>query len=178
MLDLLKVFITIIVLYFGYQLVLKHTGFLEKSEQEMPAAHYMPPPTMEDFQPEPVPVMETPKPVPVEHLVASAGPNPPAQQGPEGVRHIIAQEQPTDPYAEMQEDAYAPEKLRHPERMFRPAPENDNTAIASQSGIASSQNAVPQSIGGFAPEMAQNGGYFMGDVAANDLTVPTNYSEY
>ena len=177
MLDLLKVFITIIVLYFGYQLVLKHTGFLEKLQPAVPTARYMPP-AIEEFQPEPVPVLETPKPVPVDRPVAASGPNPPAQQGPEGVRHIMAQEHPTDPYAEMQEDAYAPEKLRHPERMFRPAPENDNTAIASQSGIASTLNAIPQSIGGFAPEMAQNGGYFMGDVAANDLTVPTNYSEY
>ncbi len=178
MLDILKVFITIVLLYFGYQLILKHTGFLEKSAPAVPAMRYTPPPAVEDFQPEPVPVIETPKPLPVEHRVAASGPNPPAQQGPEGVRHIIAQEQPTDPYAEMQEDAYAPEKLRHPERMFRPAPENDTTSIASQSGIASTLNAVPQNIGVFAPEMAQNGGYFMGDVAANDLTVPTNYSEY
>ncbi len=177
MLDLLKVFITIIVLYFGYQLVLKHTGFLEKSEPVAPAVRYTPP-SVEDFQPEPVPVVETPKPLPVESTVAAAGPNPPAKQGPEGVRHIMQQEQPTDPYAEMQEDAYAPEKLRHPERMFRPAPENDNTTIAAQSGIASTLNAVPQHVGAFAPEMAQNGGYFMGDVSANDLTVPTNYSEY
>lgn len=177
MLDLLKVFITIIVLYFGYQLILEHTGFLEKSAHVVPSARYTPP-AIEDFQPEPIPVAETPKPIPVERPVAPAGPNPPAQKGPEGVRHIIAEEQPTDPYAEMQEDAYAPEKLRHPERMFRPAPENDNTTIASASGIASTQNAIPQNIGAFAPEMAQNGGYFMGDVAANDLTVPTNYSEY
>ena len=181
MLDLLKVFITIIVLYFGYQLVLKHTGFLEKSVgavRAMPTYYAPPPPSIEDFQPEPMQVVETPKPVPVERTVVAAGPNSPSQQGPEGVRHIMEQEQPTDPYAEMQEDAYAPEKLRHPERMFRPAPENDNTTIASQSGIAATQNAVPQNVGAFAPEMAQNGGYFMGDVAANDLTVPTNYSEY
>jgi hypothetical protein len=182
MLDLLKALLIIALLFAGYQLALKHTGFLEVREENSTSI-YAPPPIIEEkFEPVPVPVpveeRETPKPVPVEKPVAPAGPNPPAQQGPPGVRHIIGGEQPVDPYAEMQEDAYAPEKLRNPERMFRPAPENDNVSMAAMGGLASAQNAVPQHVGAFAPEMAQNGGYFMDGIAANDLDAPTSYSEY
>lgn len=179
MLDLLKALLIITLLFIGYQLVLKHTGFLETSPQSSGAMYAPPPQVEEHFEPEPVPVIaETPKPIPVERPVAPAGPNPPAQQAPDGVRHIIASEQPVDPYAEMQEDAYAPEKLRNPERMFRPAPENNETSMAAMGGLASTLNAVPQHVGAFAPEMAQNGGYFMDGIAANDLDAPTSYSEY
>lgn len=182
MLDLLKAIFVIILLYFGYQLVLKHTGLLEEKAEgtyappPVPMPMPAPAPAIEErFTPEHVP---SPKPLPQERVITPAGPNAPAQEGPRGERHIMAPEQPMDPYAEMQEDAYAPERLRNPERMFRPAPENDNTSIAAMGGIASSLNATPQHVGSFAPEMAQNGGFFMSGVAANDLDVPSNYSEY
>lgn len=180
MLDLLKALLIIALLFAGYQLVLKHTGLLESVAVSSQTVYAPPPHIEESFEPEPVPVIpaETPKPLPVEKPVAPAGPNPPAQQAPDGVRHIMAGEQPVDPYAEMQEDAYAPEKLRNPERMFRPAPENDNVSMAAMGGLASTLNAVPQHVGAFAPEMAQNGGYFMDGIAANDLDAPTSYSEY
>ncbi len=184
MLDFLKLFAVIVLLYFAYQLILKHTGFLEKAEKTTPI-YKAPDLLAENFQTLPTPpeipmtiVTESVQPIPVEKVVAPAGPNPPAQQAPDGVRHVMAQEGPTDPYAEMQEDAYAPEKLRNPERMFRPAPENNNTTIAAQSGIASTMNAVPQNVGVFAPETAQNGGFFMDGVAANDLEMHVNFSEY
>ena len=179
MLDLLKALLIITLLFIGYQLALKHTGFLETREESSGAVYAPPPQIEENFEPEPVPVVrETPKPLPVDKPVAPAGPNSPSQQAPDGVRHISAGEQPVDPYAENQEDAYAPEKLRNPERMFRPAPENDNTSMAAMGGLASSLNATPQHVGSFAPEMAQNGGYFMDGIAANDLDAPTSYSEY
>jgi hypothetical protein len=180
MLDFLKAIFVIVLLYFGYELALKHAGFIEKS----PEGVYAPPPAMyapveERFEAPPAAELApSPKPLPTVRQIAPAGPSPPAQQMEPGVRHIMAPEQPLDPYAEMQEDAYAPEKIRNPERMFRPAPENDNTTIATMSGIANTLNAVPQHVGSFAPEMAQNGGYFMSGVAANDLDVPNNYSEY
>ena len=179
MLDILKVFALITVVYFAYQLVLKHTGFLEKSAptpyakpihvQESFASPYIPVPPM---------AVESPKQIPTEQVIAPAGPNPPAQKAPDGVRHVMADEQPVDPYAESEGDAYAPEKLRNPERMFRPAPENNDTSIAAQGGLASTLNAVPQHVGQFAPEMAQNGGFFMDSVAANDLDMHVNFSEY
>ena len=178
MLDFLKLFAVIVLLYFGYQLVLKHTGMLDKSTP----IYRAPPLLEEDFKPAPeMPMMvmtETPKSIPVETVVTPAGPNPPAQKAPDGVRHVMAQEQATDPYAEMQGGAYEVEKLRNPERMFRPAPENNNTEIATQAGIASTMNAVPQNVGAFAPETAQNGGFFMDSVAANDLEMHVNFSEY
>jgi hypothetical protein len=181
MFEFLKLFAIIVLLYFGYQLILKHTGFLDKTTPIYRAPNLL----EENFQALPTPpempmtvLTESVQPIPVERTVAPAGPNPPAQQAPNGVRHVMAQEQPTDPYAEMQEDAYAKEKLRNPERMFRPAPENNNTEIATQSGIASTMNAVPQNVGAFAPETAQNGGFFMDGVAANDLEMHVNFSEY
>jgi hypothetical protein len=188
MFEFLKLFAIIVLLYFGYQLVLKHTGFLETSERSTPI-YKAPNLLAENFEqpPMPAPVVpqlevdtgaESVQPIPTEKVIAPAGPNAPAQKAPDGVRHVMAQEEPTDPYAEMQEDAYAPEKLRNPERMFRPAPENTNTSIAVQSGIASTANAVPQNVGAFAPEMAQNGGFFMDGVAANDLDMHVNFSEY
>ena len=185
MFEFLKLFAVIVLLYFGYQLVLKHTGVLEKSTPIYRAPDLL----AENFESVPAPVpmesridmlvaTESTQPIPTEKVITPAGPNPPAQQAPDGVRHVMAPEQPTDPYAEMQEDAYAPEKLRNPERMFRPAPENNNTEIAAQSGVASTMNAVPQNVGAFAPEMAQNGGFFMDGVAANDLEMHVNFSEY
>lgn len=185
MFDFLKLFAVIVLLYFGYQLVLKHTGVFEKTTPIYKAPDLL----AENFQSTPVPVVierqidmdlgaDSGQPIPTEKVITPAGPNPPAQKAADGVRHVMAPEQPTDPYAEMQEDAYAPEKMRNPERMFRPAPENNNTEIAAQSGIASTMNAVPQNVGAFAPEMAQNGGFFMDNVAANDLEMHVNFSEY
>jgi hypothetical protein len=179
MLDILKVFALIVVVYFAYQLALKHTGFLESSA---PEPNGTPAPVEEGFMPPYIPVpthaVETPKPLPEEKIITPAGPNPPAQKAPDGVRHVMADEQPVDPFAETEGDAYEAEKLRNPERMFRPAPENNNTSIAAQGGIASTLNAVPQHVGQFAPEMAQNGGFFMDSVAANDLEMHVNFSEY
>ncbi len=175
--NIIKILLTVVLLFLAYQLLLKAVaGTSSKS-----VAYSRPPMVEERFNVEPavVPVFkETPKPVPEERPIAPAGPNPPSQQAPSNERHIMAPEQPMDPYAEQQEDAYAGENLRHPERMFRPPPDNNNTGIAVQAGIASQASAAPAQMSQFAPEMAQNGGFFMDGVMANDTFEDSTIAMY
>ena len=111
--------------------------------------------------------------------IASSGPNPPDQRMNENIRRIMAEEQPNDPYAETVEDAHAPERLRHPDGMFRPAPEMDGMQMAAESGVAShlikSNNQAAQQ---FNPEFAQNGGSFMDGIMANDDSMHVGYSMF
>jgi hypothetical protein len=123
------------------------------------------------------PVQMDQLPVEEERSIVSSGPNPPDQQI--KVKRIMHEEQPNDPYAEPTEDAYAPENLRHPDGMFRPAPEMGGYDTVSQSGIASHVlNASNEAAQLFSPEFAQNGGSFMGDVMANDGMLNANYSTF
>ncbi len=177
--SIIKILLTIVLLFLAYQLLLKAV-----SQMPTTAATYSAPPSVmeEQFrsvQPATVPVFqETPKPIPEERPIAPAGPNPPSQQAPSNERHHMAPEQPMDPYAEQQEDAYAGETLRHPERMFRPPPDNSNTGIAVQAGLASQGSAAPAQMAQFAPEMAQNGGFFMDGVMANDTFEDSSIAMY
>jgi hypothetical protein len=110
-------------------------------------------------------------------VVAPAGPSPPNQASPEPpVR--MPEESPFDPQEQSYESSDIPERLRHPERMFGPGLVNDQTSVASESGIASQAHVVTQnSFQQFGPELAQNGGSFLdGGVIANDSTLPTSYS--
>ncbi len=111
--------------------------------------------------------------------IASSGPNPPDQRMNENIRRIMSEEQPNDPYAETVEDAHAPERLRHPDGMFRPAPEMDGMQMAAESGVAShliqSNNKAAQQ---FNPEFAQNGGVFMDGIMANDDSMHVGYSMF
>jgi hypothetical protein len=111
--------------------------------------------------------------------IASSGPNPPDQRMNDNVRYIMAEEQPNDPYAETVEDAHAPERLRHPEGMFRPAPEMDGMQLAAESGVASHLiQANNKSAQQFNPEFAQNGGVFMDGIMANDDSMHVGYSMF
>ena len=177
--SIIKILLTIVLLFLAYQLLLKAVG---ESPSKTNVAYSRPSLMEERFKvaaPAPVPVFqETPKPIPEERPIAPAGPNPPSQQAPSNERHHMAPEQPMDPYAEHQEDAYTGENLRHPERMFRPPPDNNNTQIAVQSGLASQMSAAPAQMSQFAPEMAQNGGFFMEGVMANDTFEDNSIAMY
>ncbi len=181
-LEIAKIAAVLILLFIGYRLILKGTGI--DSETGGNSAIYAPMPEQmarEEFvvEPEPVPVLhETPKPLPTEHTITPAGPGAPSQQAPHGVRHIMAEEQPRDPFAEEQDDAYAPERLRNPERIYRPAPDNADTGTAVAGGMAAELSAVPQQMGQFSPEMAQNGGMFMDGIVANNTFDDGNYASY
>ncbi len=175
--NILKILLTIVLLFLAYQLLLKAVA-----QSPVVSSIYNRPPVVEELfkaTPAPVPVFEeTPKPVPEERPIVPAGPNSPSQQAPSNERHIMAPEQPMDPYAEHQEDAYAGENLRHPERMFRPPPDNNNTELAVQAGLASRASAAPPQTAQFAPEMAQNGGFFMDGVMANDTFEDNSIAMY
>ena len=118
-------------------------------------------------------------PMELDREIESSGPNSPTQRMNENIKRIMSEEQPNDPYAETVEDAHAPERLRHPEGMFRPAPEMDGTQMAAESGIAShliqSNNKAAQQ---FNPEFAQNGGSFMDGIMANDESMHVGYSMF
>lgn len=112
--------------------------------------------------------------------IVSSGPNPPSQAPPDDEIVVFGEPAARDPYADKQEASDAPENMRYPERSFRPAPDNDITSIANQSGIAGypGQNS-PQNSQQYQTEFVQNSGQFMeGGVYANDTTSPTNFSAF
>jgi hypothetical protein len=164
---LLKFIVVLAILYLGYQLILKHMPFGSGKETfESPALALLPPNL-------PTEVYAGPR-----EIVAS-GPSPPSQSAPEGEVMVMPPTQALDPYAESQEGANAPERLRNPERMFRPAPNNDAVNAIEDSGIGGmAQQATSNSMQTFAPDFAQNGGSFMGGVFANDTDIPTNFSDF
>jgi hypothetical protein len=109
-------------------------------------------------------------------VVAPSGPNAPNQLPGPGLV-VMPEEVPYDPQAQPYESAEIPERLRHPERMFGPGLVNDQTLTAIASDIASSSvQATDAASQAFSPEMAQNGGLFMGTIAAYDADMPTSYS--
>lgn len=179
-LEIVKIAAVLVLLFLGYRLILAATGV----ESIGSSAIYAPMPEQpmrEEFivEPESVPVFQgTPKQLPIDHIITPAGPGAPSQQAPNGVRHIMAEEQPRDPFAEDQDDAYAPEKMRNPERIYRPAPDNSDTGTAIAGGMAAELSAVPQQMGQFSPEMAQNGGMFMDGIVANNTFDDGNYASY
>ena len=112
-----------------------------------------------------------------ERTIASSGPNPPNQAAPEGEEVVYGDPAPKDPYYEQQDSSDIPEKLRYPERSFRPAPNNNNTTIAVQSGIASQDLQVNNDNSQkFQQEMIQGGGEFMPGIFANDTFNDSSYS--
>ena len=111
--------------------------------------------------------------------VLPAGPSSPNQQAPPDESRVTMPEVAMDPYAPSEESASIPERLRHPERMFKPAPSNTTADIAEASGIASSSaNQASNAMQAFAPEMAQNGGEFMQGIFANDSNESGSFSEF
>jgi len=114
-----------------------------------------------------------------ERTIVSSGPNPPSQEAPNQEVVVYGEPQPKDPYYEQQESSDVPERLRYPERSFRPPPVNDNTTIAVHAGIASNQNQVTSDNSQkFQPEFIQGGGEFMPGIYANDTFSDKSYSAF
>ncbi len=111
--------------------------------------------------------------------VSPGGPNSPNVEAPRmmpGTMSLPAEA--SDPYAVTQEDAYAPEQLRHPERSFSPGIVPETGAIAVAGGLASQDPASSsQAFQQFSPEFVQNGGTFFGTVSALEDENP-NYSAF
>lgn len=112
-----------------------------------------------------------------ERTISPSGPNPPNQAAPAGEEVVYGDPAPKDPYYEQQDSSDIPENLRYPERSFRPAPMNNNTTIAVQSGVASQHLQVNNDNSQqFQQEMIQGGGEFMPGIFANDTFNDASYS--
>lgn len=110
-------------------------------------------------------------------VISPAGPNSPGQKAPNETI-VVPNEEPYDPQEQSYESAEHPERLRHPERLYGPGLEQDDSVTAVESGIAS--NSYQQTMNAyqsFGPEFAQNGGAFMENgVVANDVSLNSDYS--
>lgn len=169
--SVLKIVIVLVILFLGYQLILKYTA------NDDSYVNY----TLASGSPAPANVPPNLPPVAMEgpRTIVPGGPSTPSQAAPLDTVRITAATGALDPYAEQQEDANAPEKLRHPERMFRPAPNMDEVNMVTESGIGGRATQVAADAAEvFAPEFAQNGGEFMGGVFANDTDLPSNFSDF
>jgi hypothetical protein len=174
----LKFLVVVLILYLGYQLILKHTP-LGKEDTVLGSGssdtftNYSPPAMAHVPDNVPMPIVEGPR------TVLGSGPSAPSQAAPLNVVREVGPPGAKDPYDEHNEGANAPEKLRHPERMFRPAPQMDAVEAIEDSGIGGPANmATANAMQTFAPEFAQNGGIFMDGIAANDTSIPTNFSSF
>jgi hypothetical protein len=118
---------------------------------------------------------DSPPPLIPERTMAAAGPGAPAQISAKPPT-VANEERPYDPQDKGYESAELPERLRHPERMFGPGIDNQQTSEPIE-GVASYASQVTDyAHQTFGPEFAQNGGNFMGSVVANDTSLKTNYS--
>jgi hypothetical protein len=125
------------------------------------------------------PIIEQPPRIYPARVVAPSGPASPNQAPPDDEIRVASPEVARDPYEQPQESASIPERLRHPERMFNPAPHNDVVDIAPASGIASaSANQAANALQSFTPEFAQNGGEFMQGIFANDSSEMGSFSAF
>lgn len=173
----LKFIVVVLILYLGYQLILKHTPLGKDNTNIVSASdsftNYQVPAAANVPDNVPMPIVEGPR------TVLGSGPSAPSQAAPLHVAREIAPPGAQDPYDEPNEGANAPEKLRHPERMFRPAPQMDAVDAIEDSGIGGPATmATVNAMETFAPEFAQNGGIFMDGIAANDTSIPTNFSTF
>ena len=111
--------------------------------------------------------------------VSSGGPSTPNAAPRENMATVLSQpEQPRDPYDQPESEFPLEENLRHPERSFGPGPANEETNIATFSGIASTIQPSNSTFGSFSPEFAQNGGYVDHTILANDTLDEHNYSAF
>lgn len=110
--------------------------------------------------------------------ITPSGPNPPAQSGQDTNEPIIHNDPvPVDQHIEIHETPYISEQIRHPERSYRPAPQNTQTHVAKEAGIAGeSDQASPQNYQQYSYDTIQNSGEFMSGVYANDISNDTAYS--
>jgi len=111
--------------------------------------------------------------------VTSSGPNPPAQEAPRGEVVFHAAPAPRDPLANDEEDSDAKPTVTHPERHYRPAPENNQTELAYEAGIAGpTAKQTASNSQSFGLDMIQNGGELYNGIYANDITENHNFSSF
>lgn len=119
-----------------------------------------------------------PRVYPARNIVPS-GPSAPSEAADPNEVRMASPEVARDPYEPVEESASIPQRLRHPERMFHPAPSNQTQDIAVAAGVASaSASQAANALNSFTPEFAQNGGEFMQGIFANDTSEPGMYSDF
>ena len=104
--------------------------------------------------------------LPDDRTIAPSGPNSPAPAPPKGQLVVMPAEKPFDPYDEAQQSPHSGDDARHPERMFRPAPEMNDVKTAVAAGIAADGRAAGE--GPYSPEVVINGAEFMNGIFALD----------
>lgn len=98
-------------------------------------------------------------------------------QQPQQHRQIVEQHdepQQYDNHEMPQKMAGEMDTMRHPEYMFRPAPENNNVNIAAESGSASMISQMQQ----YRPDFVQNGGEFMDNVIPASAMDDMSFSSF
>jgi hypothetical protein len=109
--------------------------------------------------------------------VSPAGPNPPNADS-EEVATLSPEVAPKDPY-DMTNSENIVDTLRHPERMFSPGVKNNNTTLRVSSAVDTpSVQVTSQALQTFSPETAQNGGFFMQGISANDTQSDAEYATF
>lgn len=106
--------------------------------------------------------------------VAPGGPGAPNAIDASARATISPEVMPIDPYQDSNMEAPIHDSLRHPELSFGPGMDNSGVKKAAASGVMN--KATLSSESPFSPEFAQNGGQFMGDVTANDLSHDDTYA--
>lgn len=113
----------------------------------------------------------------LDRIIAPSGPASPSQAPPpDKSASVVPPESPYDPQSQSFESAELPERLRHPERLYGPGLVNEDSHAAVDSGIANAAAITDKQFQSFGPEFAQNGGFFMDNILANDTSVPSSYS--
>lgn len=125
--------------------------------------------------PAPAPAVRQPPPAEEERTVAPGGPAAPnaAASGMQPTT-ITPEAAPMDPFDNANMEAPIRDSMRHPELSFGPGVDNRGIKKGAASGVMNKGALSSESP--FSPEFAQNGGQFMGDVTANDLSHDDTYA--
>jgi len=107
-------------------------------------------------------------------VVAPGGPGAPNMQDTRARATLSPEVQAIDPFEDSNMEAPIKDSMRHPELSFGPGMDNSGVKKAVASGVM--HKGALSSESPFSPEFAQNGGQFMGDVTANDLSHDDTYA--
>ena len=124
--------------------------------------------------PSPAPPMKQVPAVEDEQTVAPGGPGAPNAIMNQVESTISPEAAPLDPYEDMNMEAPIRDSMRHPELSFGPGIDNKGVKKGPASGVMHTRALSSESP--FSPEFAQNGGQFMGEVTANDLSHDDTYA--
>ena len=173
----------LVLLYIGYLLLKGYNPSLLRTTRKTPeiesfAQKPMGPPSASQLNmpsqptPSPAPAVRQP-PLETERTSAPGGPAAPNARA-ELPPTMSPEVMPIDPFQDSNMEAPIKDSMRHPELSFGPGMDNSGIKKAVASGVMN--KATLSSESPFSPEFAQNGGQFMGEVTANDLSHDDTYA--